>query len=80
MTANGSPSWKVIAGFVLGILVALLGWFSRGLAQDVRDHEKRITVMEVDVYNKVADLEDAVDKLTTVVGTVRDSLNARRTR
>jgi hypothetical protein len=37
MSGNGSPSWALKAlGFVIAALLAVVAWYIRGLADDVR--------------------------------------------
>lgn len=64
--------------YVLSILTAVLGFFSKYLFDKVQDHEKRVQKME-DVHgNKFEALEKKIDRLEISIKTLADNLHKEK--
>ena len=64
--------------YVLSILTAVLGFFSKYLFDKVQDHEKRVQKME-DVHgNKFEALEKKIDRLEISIQTLADNLHKEK--
>lgn len=64
--------------YILSILTAVLGFFSKYLFDKVQDHEKRVQKME-DVHgNKFEALEKKIDRLEICIQNLADNLHKER--
>jgi hypothetical protein len=72
MSTNGNgsgPTWKGIGVTLIGVLIAALGWWTRGVAQDVRENDRRIQALEVLVARDLATIKTELSGIRTMVAT-----------